>query len=83
MNRIGPHRFAYERRESLRALAEVDRLRRHHDPDRACRADHFVAFNARMIAVTIPASAPWQIHTFAPASSNPISGSALRACRSG
>src|SRR4249920_635031 len=31
--RNGAHRLAHQRRQPLRPLAEVDRPRRHHDPD--------------------------------------------------
>ena len=38
--RIGAHPLAHQRRQPLRSLAEVDRLRRHHDPDVPGRSDH-------------------------------------------
>lgn len=56
--RIGAHRLAHQRGQPLRPLAEVDRLRRHHDLDGARRPDHDVAFSARITAATVLASAP-------------------------
>src|SRR5690606_41053007 len=56
--RIGAHRVAHQRRQALRALAEVHRLRRHHDLDRTRWPDHDVAFSARITAATVLASAP-------------------------
>ena len=47
-----PHNWA------LRIIAEVHRLRRHHDLDGTRRPDHDVAFSARITAATVLASAP-------------------------
>jgi len=44
--RIGRHGLAHQCCQSLSTLAEVDRLGRHHHPDRARRADHRLAFSA-------------------------------------
>src|SRR6202048_1752107 len=56
--RIGHHGLAHQRCQSLSALAEVDRPGRHHHADRARRADHAPAFNARSTALTVFTSAP-------------------------
>ena len=72
VKRIGLHHVAHQRRQPLRAFAEIDRLRRHHHAHRAGRADHFATFNAPMIAVTIAAFASRQIQTLVPSISSSI-----------
>ena len=67
--RIGAHRLAHQRGQPLRALAEVDRLRRDHDADRAGRADHDPAFNAPSTAAIVAGEAPFSIVTLMPATS--------------
>lgn len=63
--RVGFHRVPHQGGKSLRAFAEVDRLRRRHHADRARRADHRPPFKARMIDVTMPTSAPRPTQTLA------------------
>ena len=77
--RIGAHALANQRGQTLRALAEVDRLRRYHDADRAGRADHDPAFNAPSTAAIVAGEAPFSIVTLTPATS--ISMVAARRCR--
>src|SRR5579872_2278150 len=72
VERVGLHDLAHQRRQTFHSFAEVDRARRHEHVHRARRTDHFEAFRAPMIAVTIAASAPRQIQTLTPSSSNSI-----------
>ena len=58
VERIGADHIANQRGQTFRAFAEVDRSRRNECAHRARRADHFAAFSAPLIAVTIAASAP-------------------------
>ena len=53
-NGSAAHRLAHQRRQTLHALAEVDRLGRHQNPDVAGRSDHEVAFSARITASIRP-----------------------------
>lgn len=55
---IRAHRLANERCQTFRSLAEVDRLRRHHDLDRTRRPDHDVAFSVRITAHRLGFGAP-------------------------
>jgi hypothetical protein len=48
--RIGAHGFAHQRCQPLRSFPEVDRLRRHQNPDIARRPDHEFALSARITA---------------------------------
>src|SRR4029077_9301678 len=78
--RIGHHGLAHQSCQSLGALAEVDRPGRHHHTDRARRADHAPAFNARSTALTVSTSAPRPTRTVTPSISTsivPAPGSAL------
>src|ERR1700687_5992075 len=70
--RIRCHGLAHQRRQSLRSLAEVDRSGSHHHPDRAGRADHAPAFNARSTALTAFTSAPRPTRTVTPLISTSI-----------
>ena len=70
--RIRRHRLAHQCCQSLGTLAEVDRFGRHHHADRAGRADHVPAFNARSTAVTVFASAPRPTRTVTPSISTSI-----------
>src|SRR3984957_4023780 len=72
--RIRPHVLAHQRRQPFRSFAEVDRLCRHHNPDRARRPDHAPAFSARITAMTIFASAPRPTRTVTPSISSLIAG---------
>src|ERR1700687_633633 len=78
--RVGRHGLAHQRCQSLGAFAEVDRLGRYHYPDRARRADHAPAFDARSTALTVFTSAPRPTRTITPPISTsivPAPGSAL------
>ena len=72
VERIGAHHVANQRRQTFRPFAEVDRPRRHQHAHRARRTDHFAAFSAPMIAVTIATSAPGHTQTLDPSMSNSI-----------
>jgi hypothetical protein len=64
---------------TLRIIAEVDRLGRHHDPDCTGWPNHAPALNTRSTAATVSASAPRPIRTVTPAISTsmmPTPGSA-------
>jgi hypothetical protein len=74
VERIGADHVANQRGQTLRAFAEVDRPRRDQHARRARRTDHFAAFNAPMIAVTIATSASGQIQTLDPATSSSMTG---------
>src|ERR1700761_4440925 len=74
VERIGAHHVANQRRQTFCPFAEVDRTRRDQHAHRPGRTDHFAAFNAPMIAVTIAASASRQIQTLDPAISNSMTG---------
>jgi len=56
----------------LGTFAEVDRLGRYHHPDRARRANHVPAFNARSTAIKVFASAPRPTRTVTPSISTSI-----------
>src|SRR6185437_7330600 len=64
--RIGRHPLAHQSGQAFGALAEVDRLGRHHHPDRSGRTDHAPVFNARSTAVTVLVSAPRPTRTVTP-----------------
>src|SRR3954453_15937628 len=72
VERIGLHDLAHQRRQAIRALAEIDGPGCDHHAQRAARADHFAAFSAPMMAFTIPGSAPGQMKTLDPSTSNSI-----------
>jgi hypothetical protein len=61
-----PFGLAHQRRQPLGTFAEVDRLGRHHHPDRAGRADHAMAFDARRTIVSVAASMPRPMRIFTP-----------------
>src|SRR6202047_3540361 len=73
--RIGRHDLANQRGQTLGALAEVDRPRRNHHPDRARRANHAPAFSARSTIASVAASAPRPMRIF----TSPISTSIVPA----
>src|SRR5579872_6866214 len=70
---VGAYAFAHHRREPLCSFAEVDRLRRHQNPNIAGGSDHAVAFSARITASMVRgfASAPTRTSTPAISSSMP------------
>src|SRR3977135_3019984 len=63
---IGLNLLAHQSSQALGALAEVDRLGRHHHTDPTGRADHALAFSARSTAATVLASAPRPTRTVTP-----------------
>src|SRR6266699_4468271 len=83
--RIGAHRLAHQRGQPLCSLAEVDRLRRHHNPDVPSRSDHECALSAPITASIARgfASAPTRPSTPAISSSIPSALDRRRARRGG
>src|SRR5712691_3975596 len=83
--RIGAHRLAHQRGQPLCSLAEVDRLRRHHNPDVPGWSDHECALSARITASIARgfASAPTRTSTPAISSSIPSALDRRRARRGG
>src|SRR5438132_93608 len=83
--RIGAHRLAHQRGQPLCSLAEVDRLRRHHNPDVPGWPDHECALSARITASIARgfASAPTRTSTPAISSSIPPALDQGRARRGG
>src|SRR2546430_12652816 len=81
--RIGAHRLAHQRGQPLCSLAEVDRLRRHHNPDVPGWPDHECALSARITASIARgfASAPTRTSTPAISSSIPSALDRRRARR--
>ena len=77
--RARAYRLAHQRGQALGALAEVDRLRRDHDADRAGPADHDPAFAAPSTVVIVTGEAQFSIVTLTPAMS--ISMAAARCDR--
>jgi predicted phage terminase large subunit-like protein len=76
---IGPHRLAHQRGQALSSLAEVDRLRRHHNAHRAGRSNHDAPFSAPIAAAILAGEAPFSIVTFTPSTSSAIAAPPRRA----
>lgn len=81
VHRVAAARTAVIQRGQTGTFAEVDRLGRHHHPDRAGRADHAPAFSARSTAATAFASAPQPTRTVTQSISTSITPKARSAWR--
>src|SRR5206468_1079599 len=72
VERIGLHDLAHQPRQAVHAFAKIDGPGGDHDAQRAARANHLMAFSAPMMAFTMPGSAPGQMKTLDPSTSNSI-----------
>src|SRR3954470_9581244 len=81
--RVGAHRLPHESRETVCPFAEVHRLGRHHDANRARGPDHDTAFRAQITAAIPGGLAPDPIRTTVPSISTsiPMTGPCRRARR--
>src|SRR3954464_7876459 len=81
--RIRAHRLPHESRETVCPFAEVDRLGRHHDANRARGPNHGPTFSARITAAIACGLAPDPIRTTVPSISTsiPMTGPCRRARR--
>ena len=78
---VGTHRLLHQRRKAVRTLAEVDRTRRQHYPNRSAGTDHRVAFKAPITAAIAFALAPGPTRTMTPSISSSIPAFARGAAR--